>query len=275
MKKALFIVLAAAVCGCQTNGGSNNSNNSATAEQTVENQVSTTPQTNTEPAIDMTVDWDKPLYTLDSETGDTLKKWVYDGNNVTIYYMGDYGEGSTTYKYDDKHCLVSESDDINTGNIHHSEMYYTYQGKMRYGTGLESTEGNPSYIDIDDITWFADDACTMDTLNQTLVAEMDWEEDVEKDKEVESSTVKKFKDGKLIEQTTYGCDYINVKDLAPHFRSKIVYKYNSAGLLAEETILDQDGNPMGEYATTKYTYKGNARESNITGTSEITYYAKK
>ena len=272
MKKTLLIILMAAVCACQSNQGNNATQN----EQQSENQsAEASSETQGTSSIDLTVDWEKPLYSIDIETGDTVQKWVYDGNTVIEYSMGDYGEGSTTYKYDDKHRLLSEDGDINTGNTHHYEMEYIYQDKKRYGTGQQYTEGNPSYTEIDEIVWYADETCTIDTLVQTLTAEMEWEEDVEKDKEVESSTIKKYKDGKLIEQTTYGCDYINVKDLAPHFRSKIVYKYNSAGLLAEETILDQDGNPMGEYATTKYTYKGNARESNITGASEITYYAKK
>ena len=273
MKKTLFIILTAAVCGCQSNQGNNNA--SQTEQPTESKTVETTPKAQNEPAIDMTVDWEKPLYTLDSETGDTLQKWVYDGNTVIEYSMGNYGEGSTTYKYDDKHRLVSDDGNINTGNTHHSSMEYIYQDKKRYGTGQQSTEGSPSYTEIDEIVWYADDACTMDTLVQILTAEMEWDADVEKDKEVESSTIKKYKDGKLIEQITYGCDYINVKDLAPHFRSRTIYKYNSAGLLAEETMLDKDGNPLGEYATTTYTYTGNKCESTDTGTGSITYYAKK
>ena len=263
--------MTAAVCGCQSNGGNKN----LKAEEPVENQTSTPEQTQSESAIDMSVDWEKPLYTLDAETGDTLQTWVYDDNTVTQYYFGDYGEGSTTYQYDNKHRLVSENGYINSGNTHHDNMEYVYQDKKRYGTGSSSTEGFPSYIDIDEIVWYADNDFKTDTLIQILTAEMEWDEDVEKDKEVESSTVKKYKDGKLIEQTTYGGDYINVNDLASIFRSRIVYKYNSAGLLSEETKLDEDGNPVGEYATTYYTYKGNARESTNSGSGRITYYAKK
>ena len=197
MKKTftLAALLTAALCGC--NGSAKNQQ---TAQQTAETQTQTQPaETKTEaPAkdnnasnADQSVDWEKPLYSINDETGDTLQKWVYDGNTVIEYSMGDYGDGSTTYKYDNNHRLISEKGSINTGNTHLSEMTYVYQGKMRYGTGQESTEGNPSYIDMEEIAWYADDACTIDTLNQTLTCEMDWEEDVEKDKEVESSTVKK------------------------------------------------------------------------------------
>ncbi len=270
MKKSLLIILTAAVCGCQSNQG----NNASQSENQSENQTTTTEtKTQSEPAIDMTVDWEKPLYTLDIETGDTLLKWVYDGNTVIEYSMGDYGEGSTTYKYDDKHRLVSDDGTINTGNTHHSSMEYIYQDKKRYGTGQESTEGYPSYTEIEEIVWYADDNYTLDTLVQNLTAEMEWEEDVEKDKEVESSTVKKYKDGKLIDETTYGGDYINTKDLASIFRSRTIYKYNSAGLLSEATMLDKDGNPLGEYATTTYTYSDNKCESTNTGTGS--YYKKK
>ncbi len=274
MKKTMFIILTAVVCGCQSN---NQGNNTTQTVQPSENQATTTEttQTQSEPAIDMSVDWEKPLYTLDSETGDTLQKWVYDGNTVIEYSMGDYGEGSTTYKYDDKHRLVSENGYINMGNTHRSSMEYIYQDKKRNGTGSQSTDGDPTYTDIDEIVWYADDNFQIDTLVQTLTAEMEWEEDVEKDKEVESSTVKKYKDGKLIDETTYGGDYQNTKDLASIFRSRTIYKYNSAGLLAEETMLDKDGNPLGEYATTTYTYSDNKCESTNTGTGSITYYKKK
>ena len=271
MKKALLVILMTAVCSCQSNGG----NNSLKAEEPVENQVSSMVGKQSESSIDMTVDWEKPLYTIDSETGDTIQKWVYDGNTVVEYTMGRDGNGSTTYKYDDKHRLISENGNINTGNTHHSEMTYVYEGKKRYGTGMQSTESYTFYTEVEEIVWYADDACTTDTLSQTLTCEMEWDEDVEKDKEVESSTVKKFKDGKLIEETTYGGDYINEKDLASALRSRIVYKYNSAGLLAEMTVLDYEGNPVGEYATTRYTYSGNARTTDNDGYGEITYYAKK
>ncbi len=281
MKRTFILaaMLTAALCGC--NGGAKNQE---TAQQPAETETQTqpaepkteTPSQNANASnADKSVDWEKPLYSINDETGDTLQKWVYDGNTVTEYSMGDYGDGSTTYKYDTNHRLISEDGDINTGNIHRSGMAYTYQDKKRYGTGQQSTDGYSYYTEIDEIAWYADDNYTLDTLIMTLTCEMEWEEDGEKDKEVESSTVKKYKDGKLIEQTTYGCDYTNVKDPAQHFRSKIIYKYYSDGMLKSETIVDKDGNPMGEYATTTYTYKGNARISTDTGTGETTYYAKK
>ena len=267
MKKTLLILLSAAICGCGGNGGNSGNNVSNNAENNVSNDIDN--QAN----IDMTVDWKKPLYKLNRETGDTLQKWFYDGNTVTVRLMDeDFGTGSETYEYDNKHRIVKISSVINTGNTHHYDASFNYNEEEKRGFcgyGKQSTEGYSYFTEIEEMLWFLDSDCTLDTLRITFTADREWDDEEERDdKQVESYTVKKYADGKLIEETVYSADITETKDLASVFRSRKLCKYNSAGLLAEVTMVDFNNKPLD---TTTYTYSGNTCVSG----NKVTYYGKK
>ena len=74
------------------------------------------------PVADPSVDWDKPLFTIDTETGDTITKWLYTDTSIvetSIYTEASYGyEGDETTVYDLKGRIISQCGTINSGNIH-------------------------------------------------------------------------------------------------------------------------------------------------------------
>ncbi len=233
------------------------------------------------PAADPSVDWNKPLFTIDTETGDTITKWLYNDTSIvetSIYTEASYGyEGDETTVYDLKGRIISQCGTINSGNIHNDEMEYTYEGKIRTGKGNNITEGYPSFTDIKEVVYFADSDFKMDTLGQTFTADVSWdtmedENEPEIQYELESYYIKKYKDGRVIDLTNYGKDVSTNK---MEFRSRIIYEYNTAGDLIKSTILNEQGTPMGEYAATTLTYEGNACISTNDGTETKTFYAKK
>ena len=282
MKKSLILsALAATLIGC--NSGNNNQNQSVNQDSAAIT-VPTAPKSEASPqpsTADPNVDWDKPLYTLNSETRDTIRKWIYTDSTIEIreeYTEESYGyEGDACTVFDKDGRMKSDHSSINSGNVHNSDMEYTYNGKVRTGEGMYATEGYPSFTEVKEVTYFADAECKQDTLGQTFSAEVEWDtmedENAPDTKlELESFFVKKFTNGKVIETTNYGIDSKTGKKV---FRSRIVYEYDAAGLLTKSVIINEQGTPEGEYATTVYTYKDNTRESNNSGTGEITYYARK
>ena len=76
--------------------------------------------------------------------------------------------------YDRDNRLVGTASTVNSGNIHNSNMNYSYEGKVRTGEGMESTEGYPSYYSIKVVTYYLDDEFKYDTLVQEFTAELDW-----------------------------------------------------------------------------------------------------
>ncbi len=231
------------------------------------------------PAADASVDWNKPLYSIDTETGDTITKWLYTDTSIvetSIYTEASYGyEGEETKIYDLKGRIISECGSINSGNIHNDEMEYTYEGKIRTGKGSNITEGYPSFTEVKEVTYFADSDFKQDTLGQNYSAEVSWDdmdESSETPLELESYYVNKFANGKLVQTTYYGKDSETGKMT---FRSRTVYDYNTSGDLVKSTLLNEQGSPLGEYAETRYTYNGNARTSSNDGSESVTYYAKK
>ena len=277
MKKSLILsALAATLIGC--NSGNNNQNQSVnqdSAATTVapKSETSTPSPSNADP----NVDWDKPLYALDSETGDTIRKWIYTDSTIVIReeYTEEIDgyEGEESTFFDKNGRLTGYYSSINSGNVHTSDMDYTYNGKIRTGKGCNNTEGYPVFTQVKEVTYFADAECNQDTLGQTFSAEVEWDSMEDDAKlELESYYVSKFTNGKVTETTNYGKDDETGKMV---FRSRIRYEYYSDGQLAKYVMLNEQGTPMGEYAETVYTYKDNTRESSNTGTGEITYYARK
>ncbi len=282
MKKSLILsALAATLIGC--NSGNNNQNQSVNQDSAAITaptapKSEATPQPSTS---DPNVDWDKPLYTLNSETRDTIRKWIYTDSTIEIreeYTEESYGyEGDACTVFDKDGRMKSDHSSINSGNVHNSDMEYTYNGKVRTGEGMYATEGYPSFTEVKEVTYFADAECKQDTLGQTFSAEVEWDtmedENAPDTKlELESFYVKKFTNGKVTETTNYGIDSKTGKKV---FRSRIVYEYDAAGLLTKSIIVNEQGTPKGEYAETVYTYKDNTCESSNSGTGEITYYARK
>ena len=280
MKKSLLIsVLAAMLIGCN---GENNQKQTVNQDTTSNKIPQKEAQTQiSESTADSNVNWDKPLYSLDSETRDTIRKWIYTDSTIEVreeYTEESYGyEGNACTVYDKNGRLIGDHSSINSGNVHNSDIEYTYNGKVRTGEGMFGTEGYSSFTQVKEITYFADAECKQDTLGQTFTAEVEWDtmedENAPDTKlELESYYVKKFTNGKVTETTNYGKDSETGKMV---FRSRIVYEYDAAGLLTKSVIVNEQGTSMGEYAETVYTYKDNTRESNNSGTGEITYYARK
>ena len=282
MKKSLILsALAATLIGC--NSG-NNTQNQSVNQDSAAITVPTAPKSEATPqpsTAGPNVDWDKPLYSLNSETRDTIRKWIYTDSTIEIreeYTEESYGyEGDACTVFDKDGRMKSDHSSINSGNVHNSDIEYTYNGKVRTGEGMYATEGYPSFTEVKEVTYFADDECKQDTLGQTFSAEVEWDtmedENAPDTKlELESFYVKKFTNGKVTETTNYGIDSKTGKKV---FRSRIVYEYDAAGLLTKSVIVNEQGTPNGEYATTVYTYKDNTRESSNSGTGEITYYARK
>ena len=282
MKKSLILsALAATLIGC--NSG-NNTQNQSVNQDSAAITAPTAPKSEATPqpsTADPNVDWDKPLYTLNSETRDTIRKWIYTDSTIEVreeYTEESYGyEGDACTVFDKDGRMKSDHSSINSGNVHNSDMEYTYNGKVRTGEGMYATEGYPSFTEVKEVIYFADDECKQDTLGQTFSAEVEWDtmedENAPDTKlELESFYVKKFTNGKVTETTNYGIDSKTGKKV---FRSRIVYEYDATGLLTKSVIVNEQGTPEGEYATTVYTYKDNTCESSNSGTGEITYYARK
>lgn len=231
--------------------------------------------------VDLQVDWKKPLYTIDSESGDTTSTWLYTDTSTVeyaFYTEQSFGyEGDATTYYDKQGRLISYNSSINSGNIHDDEMDYTYNGKVRTGEGINATQGYPVFTQVREITYFADDELKQDTLSQTYTADVEW--DTMEDETAPETVLKldnyiskKFVNGLLKELTCYTAE---TDSDAMKFSYRIVYEYNSAGLLIKSQMLDEKGVLMGEYAETTYTYKDNMCISSNDGTESITYYAKK
>lgn len=231
--------------------------------------------------VDLQVDWKKPLYTIDSESGDTTSTWLYTDTSTVeyaFYTEQSFGyEGDATTYYDKQGRLISYNSSINSGNIHDDEMDYTYNGKVRTGEGINATQGYPVFTQVREVTYFADDELTQDTLSQTYTADVEW--DTMEDETAPETVLKldnyiskKFVNGLLKELTCYTAE---TDSDAMKFSYRIVYEYNSAGLLIKSQMLDEKGVLMGEYAETTYTYKDNMCISSNDGTESITYYAKK
>ena len=232
------------------------------------------------------VDWDHPLYQLNAD-GDTISVWKYEsieqGRTVTkIDYPGELHDGgSEMLIYDRDNRLVGTASTLNTGNIHNDNMNYTYNGKVRTGEGIESTEGFPSYYSIKEVTYFLDDELKYDTLTQEFTAELDWlgpeDEEYASEEEPERPlnyyTRKRYEDTpngyRLVETQTFSSSGIYPDEVNVEYSYRMVYSYNDKGQLVSEKLYDKNGNPGFE---TTYTYEGNKRIEHQDEFQYITYY---
>lgn len=232
------------------------------------------------------VDWDHPLYQLNAD-GDTISVWKYEsieqGRTVTkIDYPGELHDGgSEMLIYDRDNRLVGTASTLNTGNIHNDNMNYTYDGKVRTGEGIESTEGFPSYYSIKEVTYFLDDELKYDTLTQEFTAELDWlgpeDEEYAVEEEPERPlnyyTRKRYENTpngyRLVETQTFSSSGIYPDEVNVEYSYKMVYSYNDKGQLVSEKLYDKDGNPGFE---TTYTYEGNKRIEHQDEFQYTTYY---
>lgn len=232
------------------------------------------------------VDWDHPLYQLNSN-GDTVSVWNYESNEQgrTVTRIDIPGQlhdgGSETLVYDRNNRLVGNVSTLNTGNIHNSNMDYSYEGKVRTGEGIESTEGYPSYYSIKEITYFLDDELKYDTLSQEYTAELDWlgpeDEEYASEEEPERPlnyyTRKRYENTpngyRLVESQTFSSSGIYPDEVNVEYSYKMVYSYNDKGQLVSEKLFDKNGNPGFE---TTYTYEGNKRIEHQDDFQYITYY---
>ena len=229
------------------------------------------------------VDWDSPLYQLNAQ-GDTLSVWEYEtteqGRTVTkIDLPSDYGDGTSTEIYDRNDRLVGTISSLNTGNIHNTNMAYSYQGKTRIAEGSESTEGFTYFYYIKEVTYYLDDEYKYDTLIQQFVKEMDWESDYDEDEEalvgpLTSFTRKLYETTKnggyqLIESNTFASSTVNPEEVNVEYSYKIKYQYNDKGQLVSEKLYDRNGK-LG-YETT-YSYQDNKRIERADGEECTTYF---
>lgn len=219
------------------------------------------------------VDWDHPLYQLNTND-DTVFVWKYESNEQgrTVTRIDIPGQlhdgGSEMLVYDRNDRLIANVSTLNTGNIHNSNMDYTYEGKVRTGEGIESTEGYPSYYSIKQITYFLDDELKYDTLTQEFTAELDWLEPEDEEYAAEEEperplnyyTRKRYEKTpngyRLVESQTFSSSGIYPDEVNVEYSYKMVYSYNDKGQLVSEKLYDKDGNPGFE---TTYTYEGNKR----------------
>ena len=230
-------------------------------------------------------DWDHPLYQLNAD-GDTASVWRYEtieqGRTVTrIDLPVILDEGSEMLIYDRNNRLVGTASTVNSGNVHNSNMNYTYEGKVRTGEGIQSTEGYPSYYSIKEVTYFLDDELKYDTLTQEFTAELDWldpDEEAYTDEEEPERPMnyyvrkryEKTQDGyRLVESQTFTSTSIYPDEVDVKYSYKMVYDYNDEGQLASEKLYTNDGE-LG-YETT-YTYEGNKRIEHHGDTHYTTYY---
>lgn len=234
------------------------------------------------------VDWDSPLYQLNAQ-GDTLSVWKYEtieqGRTVTKNDLpSDYGDGSTMEIYDRDDRLVGVASSLNTGNIHNTNMSYSYKGKVRTGEGSETTEGYSYFYSIKEVTYYLDDDCKYDTLTQQYVAEMEWdrlydEEGNEVDQETLEGPLTMFTrnlyettpDGccRLVESQTFASSSIYPEEVNVEYSYKIVYAYNDKGQLVSEKLYDRNGKLGYE---TAYSYQDNKRIECTEGEECTTYY---
>lgn len=232
------------------------------------------------------VDWDHPLYQLNTND-DTVSVWKYESNEQgrTVTRIDIPGQlhdgGSEMLVYDRNDRLVGDVSTLNTGNIHNSNMDYTYEGKVRIGEGIESTEGFPSYYSIKQITYFLDDELKYDTLTQEFTAELDWLEsedeayatEEEPERPLNYYTRKRYEKTpngyRLVESQTFASSGIYPDEVNIEYQYKMVYAYNDKGQLVSEQLYDRDGNPGFE---TTYTYEGNKRIEHQDEFHYTTYY---
>lgn len=234
------------------------------------------------------VDWDTPLYQLNAN-GDTCSIWKYEtieqGRTVTKNDLpSDYGDGSTMEIYDRNDRLVGVASSLNTGNIHNTNMTYSYMGKTRTGEGSEATEGYSYFYAIKEVTYYLDDDFKYDTLTQQFVTEMEWdwlydEEGNEVDNEEREGPLTTFtrklyettQDGgrRLVESQTFASSTVDPEEVNVEYSYKIVYAYNDKGQLVSEKLYDKNGK-LG-YETT-YSYQDNKRIERTDGEEWTTYY---
>ena len=231
------------------------------------------------------IDWDHPLYQLNAD-GDTASVWQYEtieqGRTVTrIDLPGILDEGSEMLIYDRDDRLVGTASTVNSGNIHNSNMNYTYTGKVRTGEGTQSTDGSPSYYSIKEVTYFLDDEFKYDTLTQQFTAELDWLEPDEEEYVVDGEPErpmnyymrKRYEETpngyRLVESQTFTSFGIYPDEVNIEYSYKMVYAYNDKGQLVSEKLYTKDGEPG--YETT-YTYEGNKRIEHQGDSQYTTYY---
>lgn len=105
-----------------------------------------------------TVDFEKPLYTINAK-GDTTTKWLYDAQGNLIADVAD--NDTTFYKYNDKNLLIEE---IQFGDA----ITYEYDSKGNLiSKCLDSDQESMTYNDKNQITSYSYNSRGKDIINST------------------------------------------------------------------------------------------------------------
>lgn len=93
MRNTLFLILASlTLANCSSNNAEQQPASAGDAQQ-----AATTEPASSQQQLKKYVNWDKPLYTLNSD-GDTIERWFYNDKNLLIKHISEFE--SIEYKYD-------------------------------------------------------------------------------------------------------------------------------------------------------------------------------
>ncbi|MBQ9213272.1 MAG: hypothetical protein IJ150_04960 [Bacteroidales bacterium] len=216
--------------------------------------------------IDDNTDWNKPLYSI-GENNDTIEKWTYLNTDSglcvihNVYPDSFYSEGMDKTVYDKRNRLIAK--EISNKNGIYFTIRYYYDGNVRIGNGKRNYEG--SEVDVKEISYYLDSYFKYDTLTQTFMGI--------KDVSMEMTGCQKSKyekignEYRIVEKRFYSDPNDTVSFT---MGDKRIYRYNSQNLLVGECVRN-----VGEYGTTRFTYKNNSMEWSNTGTGATVYYDKK
>ena len=216
--------------------------------------------------IDENTDWNKPQYSL-GENNDTIEKWTYlntDSGLCVIHKVlpvSFYSEGVDKTVYDRSNRLIAK--EISNTNGTYFTIQYYYDGNVRIGNGKRNV--GCSDVDVKEITYFLDSSFKYDTLTQTYMGVRDVSMELT---DYQKSKYEKIgNEYRIVEKRFYSDsnDTVSFK-----MGDKRIYRYNSQNLLVGECVRN-----VGEYGTTRFTYKNNSMEWSNTGTGATVYYDKK